>query len=161
MIESKIKNEIQWEIKIRRGKNPIRLFHYDENFKFIKKYESCNEFRKEYFPNDIGTRPLFPKGSKRTKYKYQKLPDGTYISTYRIGREKIIHLERIINSPFCFTKSTNSKMIGIYNLLDEEIAVVKDIHIASLLTGKLTSSIYLSLNNENRIQCHEIYFKYK
>jgi hypothetical protein len=161
MIESKIKNEIQWEIKIRRGKNPIRLFHYDENFKFIKKYESCNEFRKEYFPNDIGTRPLFPKGSKRTKYKYQKLPDGTYISTYRIGREKIIHLERIINSPFCFTKSTNSKMIGIYNLLDEEIAVVKDIHVASLLTGKLTSSIYQSLNNENRTQCHEIYFKYK
>jgi hypothetical protein len=161
MIESKIKNEIQWEIKIRRGKNPIRLFHYDENLKFIKKYESCNEFRKEYFPNDIGIRPLFPKGSKRTKYKYQKLHDGTYISTYRIGREKIKYFERIINSPFCFNKSPNSKMIGIYNLLDEEIAVVKGIHIASLLTGKSISTIFASVNNENRTQCHEIYFKYK
>jgi len=141
------------------GQEKIKLYHYDSNGKFIKEFDCMSDLRKEYFSQDIGKRPLCR--SKRWQlFNYDILPDNTYYSNYRIGRDKLLKLERVVNSSYCVNNTTDNTIVKMYNLLNEEVATFKNIHIASLATKIPQSTIYYSCNEGKGMPKEEIYFKY-
>lgn len=141
------------------GHEKIKLYHYDNNGKFLKEFESISDLRKKYFNKELGKRPLCR--SKRWElFNYDVLPDNTYYSNYRIGREKLLKLERVVNSPYCFNQATDKIEVEMYNLLNEKIALFKNIHIASLVTKLSKTTIYHSCNEGKNMPKGDLYFKY-
>lgn len=141
------------------GREKIKLYHYDNNGKFIKEFDCISDLRKEYFYQDEGKRPLF--NNKKWKlFSYDVLPDNTYYSNYRIGRERLLKLERIANSLYCVNNCTDNTPVKMYNLLHEEVATFKNCYIASLATNINQSSIYHDCNNGKGMPKSEVYFKY-
>lgn len=140
------------------GKEKVKLYHYDKNGKFLKEYESQAELRNKYYSNIKGKRPLFR--TKRSEYNYDILPDGSFYSTYRIGRDKLLQYEKIINSKFVDTLHRDDKIVIVYNILGLEIARFKNMQIASLMTNIRVSHIYKDCIHGKNKQLKELTFKY-
>lgn len=141
------------------GHEKVKLYHYDNNGKFIKEFNCVSDLRKEYFFKDTGKRPLF--NNKKWKlFNYDVLPDNTYYSNYRIGREKLLKLEKIANSLYCVNNCTDNIPVKMYNLLNEEIATFKNAYIASLATNVAQSTVYYDCNKGKGMPKGEFYFKY-
>lgn len=136
------------------GREKIKIFEYSKDGKFLKEYESISELRNKYFSNDRGKRPLIRKN------EYSTLPNGNYISTYRLGRDKIEFLNRRSKSKFINIKKSNS-IIECYNLDNIKIATFVDINIASKLTNIPLTTIYHQLNNGKGTPKKDLIFKYR
>lgn len=114
------------------GLEKINLYQYDKKGKFLQKYNSQQELRNKYYPNDKSKRPLLR--SKRAKFNYDILPDGTFYSNEKIGR-KIVTFEKIINSKFVTNQVQSNIPIDVFNIIGEKIATFQNHYIASLLTN--------------------------
>ena len=137
------------------GHEKIKMYQYDSNGKYMRSYESQSEVRKIYFKHIKGKRPLLHRGNK-----YESLPDGTFISNKRIGRNEILKLERIKNCPLC-RKQIKERPFSAYNLLGNKIGTFYSQGIASKLLGISPKFINHSLNKGKGIlKSNKIIFKF-
>lgn len=160
--EYTINKSMSNSLKKSPGRPKQKIYLYDSEGKFIKKYESTTEFLKENFPDDKGKRPI--KNTRRWKlYNYDVLPNGNFFASYKIGREKLNQYEAIVNSKYCVNLTRTEKVVEAYNMLDEKIAEFKNAYIANLITGRPSSSIIRDCREKkgNKVLQKEIYFKYK
>lgn len=141
------------------GKEKIKIYHYDKNGKFLKEFDSIASLRKTYFSEDKGKRPLLV--NRRSVYNYDILPDGTFYANWRIGRERLLKYEKIINSKYCFNNTTTDKKVAVYNLLGEKIAVCANIYLTSLLTKEPYSTIVHSCEEGKGFTHKELIYKYE
>jgi len=141
------------------GKEKIKIYHYDKSGNYIKTFESLSELRKEYFPHDIGKRPLC-RGIKWNKFKYDTLEDGTHYSNHRIGRDHIRKFEKAYNSNLCMKNDYNRPVI-MYNLLHEPVAVFNNEYIAAETVKIPVNRVQYDCKNSKQQPQKDFYFKYK
>lgn len=141
------------------GKEKIKIYHYDKEGNFIKQFESLVKLREEYFPQDIGKRPLF-NSIKWNKFQYDTLEDGTHYSNYRIGREKLLKFEKMYNSNLCM-KNDFKKPVVMYNLLHEPIATFNNEYIAAEATKIPVNRVQYDCKNCKQRPKKDFYFKYQ
>jgi hypothetical protein len=118
--------------KKKPGRVPIGIRVYNNKGTFIEKFESMSAFRKQYFPEDVGIRPIFTK--KRTIFsnykgkeialKYGVINNEYYVFTETIYRDDVRHLHAVENSPFCVNSKSSDKIVEIYNINNEKIGEV-------------------------------------
>lgn len=148
------------------GKPKQKAYHYDNDGKFIKEYSCMEEIRKEYYSSDKGKRPLFvtnakiPNGTYKVITKdYLKLPDNTFATKERIGREGIRKINKRINNPFI---NNENKYFDILNLDNEVIASFNNIKVAAVLLNKSVSNIHSRLKKQGIIDSSDgLTFKYR
>lgn len=141
------------------GKEKIKIYHYDKSGNYIKTFESLSELRKEYFPHDIGKRPLC-RGVKWNKFKYDTLEDGTHYSNHRIGRDHIRKFEKAYSSNLCM-KNDYNKPVVMYNLLHEPVAVFNNEYIAAETAKIPVNRVQYDCKNSKQQPQKDFYFKYK
>ena len=69
------------------GRPRIKVYQYDKNFKYLRSYESQSEIFNKYFDGK--------KGELFHNKEYRELPDGTFVSDYRIGRAGLNYWSKI------------------------------------------------------------------
>lgn len=129
-----------------RAKQPT--YQYSAEGKFLKKWESQADVRAYYFKSDTSKRPFYY-NSKEGKYnaQYQQLPDGTYISNYKIGRDNLLKQLRVDNCIFC-KHDVREKVIEVFNLLNEKVAEFSSLKVANLLTGVDEATLHSRCKNQ-------------
>jgi hypothetical protein len=144
------------------GRLKIKCYEYNPEGKYLQEYESIQEVRAKYFPDDLGKRPLLETG----KEDYFQLDNENFIANYRIGRDNLRKLEKIRNCLYCSTNNNrDDKEIEVFNLRGELIATFKNAYITSLITKIPSSTLHHRLysrdkskNTQNR---DNLVFKYK
>ena len=107
-----------------RSKTPV--YQYDAEGKYLQTFETRNAVFQKYYDGKKGD--LFPNGV------YKPLPDGTYVTKERIGRDGLLKAIAIENDPLCDEKK--DVPIAFYNRTGKKIAVFSSLHVAAQLTGK-------------------------
>lgn len=89
------------------GKAKVEIFVYNNKGHFIESFDSQTSFRKQYFPEDIGKRPLLiHKERFKSLYKKEDIQirygcnNDLYFFEERVYREDVVFLDRIHNSEF-------------------------------------------------------------
>lgn len=106
------------------GKPKIKQYQYsgaEENYRFLRVYESGTEVFEKYF--DLKKGSLY-----NTNAPYRELPDGTYISSHRIGRDGLKKAIRRYEDPTC-TKRNDDKPIEIFNYFGEKVGEVSNVRV--------------------------------
>lgn len=119
------------------GRPKVKIYQYDADFKYLGSYDTQNEVFEKYFNGK--------KGRLFHNPHYRELPDGTFVSTYRIGREGLLKWVAIQNDVLCRQREDYFP-ICFYNLRGEKIASFSSIRIASELTGISYSTIQVGLD---------------
>ena len=134
------------------GHEKQKLYLYNADGAFNKEYESKASFLRDCFPNDKSKRPLFrEQNGFRSKNNYEKLFNGNFIASWKIGRENIRKFETIANCPFC-QKQNKDKVIIVYNMLNEEIAKFKNLDTATRLSGIDRCTIHSQCNRSKNVK---------
>lgn len=134
------------------GKPRLKIYQYDSKGKYLREYESQSDVFNKYFDGK--------KGDLFHNKEYRELPDGTYVSNYRIGRKGIQYWKRIYECPYCITYSTD-KPFSVYNHLGKKIATFSSIRLFTELTGIDASTVTVSLNRGGKSTAHNgLYYKY-
>lgn len=137
------------------GRKKVKMYQYDSNGKYMRSYESQSEVREIYFKHIKGKRPLLHRSNR-----YELLPDGTFISNERIGRDEILRLEKVKNCPFC-RKQILEKSFSVYNLLGNKIGTFYSQGNASKLLNIKPDIINYRLNHGKEIpKIDNLIFKY-
>lgn len=122
------------------GRPRLKIYQYDKDFKYMRSYESQVEIFNKYYDGKKGE--LF-----RNK-EYKELPDGTYVATYRIGRDGLKYWSKIYNSVYC-SKNITDKPFSAYNYLGEKVATFANVRVYSAITNQNSNIIQCRLH-ENR-----------
>lgn len=144
------------------GRAKIKCYEYNSEGKYLQEYESQQEVRNKYFSSDIGKRPLLKSGIE----DYFKLQNGNFIANYRIGRDKLIKLERIKNCIYCNDSGNiKNQEVEVYNLKNELIATFKNSHFTSVMLKIDLSTLHSRVNSISNIRNtpnkDNLEFKYK
>lgn len=140
-----------------------KVYLYANDGKYLRQYNSRSEFLKDYFPDDIGKRPLFvsERVNDRPSFGYELLPDNTFICKSRLGKEFLRKHEYIVNSIFC-NNIKNSKPVECFNLAGEKIAEFLNTRVLENLTKISRHRVYHSCStNHKKVTKNELLFKYK
>ena len=108
-----------------RIKQPVYVYSHEG--KYIEMFYNTDASRKKYFPNDLFKRPIFnwwANHLKLGKVEYF-INDNIIALKDRIGKDNIIQVIAIHNSPFC-KKSDEYKPVEVFNLQFEKIAEFKN-----------------------------------
>ena len=143
------------------GREKIKCYEYDLQGKYIREYESIQEVRDKFYPNDKGKRPII-----FNKEGYFKIENYGFIANHKIGRDTLRINERIKNSKYCNYKSLDDeKEIEIYNLKGEKIAEFKNLYLISILTNIPKNTIISQINDSckkrQKLPKGELIFKIK
>ena len=114
------------------GRPKVKVYQYNNIGEYMREYETMSEVFNKYFDGK--------KGDLFHGKEYRELPDGTFVSYYRIGREGLRQQRRIDENKYCFDQATH-KPFSIYNLKGEKISSFKSVYHASLLTGMFHTAI--------------------
>ena len=140
------------------------VYEYDFNGKYLRKWNSENDFRKHYYTDDIGKRPLFVDDVKGIYYHITH--NDTIALAERPGRDFILFMLRVHNSELCNFKNTESSSMPIlmFNLRDEQLAEFSNLRIAEFLLNIPRETIYSQLSRGNKKTNGlkgDYYFQYK
>ena len=140
-----------------REKQPIYV--YDLKGKFLQKYESVNECKTKLLKKDKNY-PIFRSEkrclgleTKRAAHNYAKV-DNYFICKERLGRNKLLKLEKTVNSQFLDKKLLVNKPVIMCNLNGDTLAEFKN----KKLAGKILN---LNIRIGNKTPKKDFYFKYK
>lgn len=131
------------------GRVKQKVYQYDIKGKFIQEFESEAEAARKYYGDK---RPLFQIKN------YHLTSSVDILVKERIGRSAIKILFRKINSPFITSAAT--KPVECLNLNNEIIAVYKNAHLASLLSGIDRTTIDHQLKTGKSTN-KDLFFRYK
>jgi len=155
------------------GKKPIEVFVYNTDGSYICKFDNMAEFRKVYYPNDIGKRPLF--NNKELGIKYHYIPEcEVIVYPERVGRDTTKQLLAIHNSEYCKQEDNfeDRKPVQVFNLKNELIAEFKTLRLLTKMMPHISHSVVarklvFDENHEDRVYKAKkftslgLFFKYK
>ncbi|MGH1520568.1 hypothetical protein [Chryseobacterium sp. JK1] len=146
------------------GRPNKNVFEYDFNGKYLRKWTSENDFRKHYYTEDKGNRPLFVDDIKGIYYHITH--NDTIALIERPGRDFILYMLRVHNSELCNFKKNEGyyKPIQMFNLKDELLAEFSSLRIAEYLLKISRVSISNQLkrgDRKTRGLTGDYYFQYK
>lgn len=136
-----------------RPKQPV--YQYSSEGAFLKKWECQSDVRRKYFKKDNGKRPLF----QDLKTPYRELPGGTYIASFRIGRDALMKAIKLRNCPFC-RQNKKSRSFSVYNMLGKKVAGFASITIAENMTGKDRATLLSRLKSSTQYNSDNLTYKY-
>lgn len=125
------------------GKEKQPQYQYDtkeNDYKYLRKFDSLSEVFKVFGKT---------KGNFYEGREYRVMENGTIVSNYRIGRDKLRKLERIRNCKLCTKNEPNSKEIEVFNLRGEKVAEFKSLTHAELISGVSSTTIYSQCKNKS------------
>ncbi len=116
-----------------RPKEKVHIYSLD--CAYIRTFDCINDFRKHYWPEDIGKRPLFLK--KENGCEYEIIDEAEIIALKcRPGREAIRLIIAIDSSEYCKPQdSNNPKPVQVYNLRGDLLAEFASQRLAGLLSN--------------------------
>lgn len=146
------------------GRPKKEIFEYDFKGKYLRKWEAENDFRKNYYTEDIGKRPLFVDNVKGVDYHITH--NNTIALTERPGREFIKLIIKIHNSDLCNFKNNegSKKPVQMFNLKDELLAEFSSLRVAEYLLKIPVGTIRAQLNRKTKKTkslVGDYYFEYK
>lgn len=127
------------------GKKTRPVYHYDtaENgHKYLGQFVSAAEVLKMYFDRKVGA--LVHAG-----WRYRKLPDGTYVSFERIGRNGLIKATREQTDP-TIIKRNGDREIELVNGKGEVVGVLANVRILESILSDEQSGIKSSLYDNRK-----------
>ena len=129
------------------GRPKQKVYVYDFDCKYIRTFDCVNDFRKHYWPMDIGKRPLFLKEEEGCQYEVIEEAEIIALKT-RPGREKIRLILAIDSSEYCKAQDLNEdcKPVQVFNLRGDLIAEFATQRLACLLSGVNSIRISNQLN---------------
>lgn len=140
-----------------REKQPI--YAYNLKGKFLQKYESLSDCKTKLLKKDKNY-PIFRREkrclgleTKRAAHNYAKI-DNYFICKERLGREKLLKLEKTVNSQFLDKKLIFDKPIVMCNLNGDILAEFKNKKLASKILN-------LKIHIGSKTPKKDFYFKYK
>lgn len=140
------------------------VFEYNLEGKYIRRWNSENDFRNNYYSDDLGKRPIFVDEIKG--FKYHITHNETIALLERPGRDFIKLMVRIYKSDLCnfYENKGSEKPIQMFNLKDELLAEFGSIVIAEKLTNIPRETIGSQLkrgNKKTKGLTGDFYFEYK
>lgn len=151
------------------GRDPLKVYVYDEKGSYICMFDSMVEFRKVYYPNDIGKRPLFKHEEFDIKYHYMEDLELIAVTNRAAGRDLLKRIIAVHNSEYCKKEDENSdkRPILVYNLKNECIAEFKNLrilhklmpHIHLTTVSRQLNSTTLNPKSHNEIGLFFVYKK--
>jgi len=149
------------------GRPNQKVHIYSLDCAYIISFDCINDFRKHYWPEDIGKRPLFLK--KENGCEYEIIDEAEIIALKcRPGREAIRLILAIDSSEYCKAQDQDDdyKPIEVYNLRGDLIAEFKTQRLAGLLCSVPLVRISQQLTRKPSIKNKQVYpggliFKYK
>jgi hypothetical protein len=122
------------------GKSKIKLHVYYGDGSYKESFDSISEFRADYYPNDIGKRPILTYNEKGVNYHYSKEGDW-FVTDCRPGREAIKHIIAIHESEYCkLQDNVDNKPVRVFNLRGDLIAEFKSVRLCGLMVPSLANS---------------------
>lgn len=118
------------------GRPKRRIYQYSNDYKYMRFYETQMEVFNKYYDGK--------KGDLFQNKNYKELPDGTYVSWYKIGRVGLKYHIRRDNCPF-ITKNKTDRPFAAFNMDGEKVARFENIRVFKALTGGRASEVYNSL----------------
>lgn len=129
------------------GKPAIELYHYDtkENgYRYLGKFISQVEVFKMYYDGKKGR--LF-----NSNPEYRELPDGTYVTKERAGRNILPNLIRKYTDPLNWKKD-GDKVIELFNDLGEKIGELANHRVLEALTNCSSQTLKFHLVSTSNIK---------
>lgn len=104
------------------GRPRIKVHVYDFDCKYIRTFDCINDFRKHYYQDDIGKRPLFQE--QELGHNYQVIEEAELIAlTSRPGREPIRLILAIHFSEYCAKQDQGiNQAIQVFNMRGDLLA---------------------------------------
>ena len=130
---------------VKGGRKTRPVYHYDtaENgYKYLGQFSGVREVFKMYFDGKVGR--LVHIG-----WKYRKLPDGTYVSFERIGRDGLIKAIREQTDP-TIVKRNGDREIELVNGKGEVVGVLANVRILESILSDEQSGIKSSLYDNRK-----------
>lgn len=147
------------------GRNPNKVYVYDEEGKYICMFESMVEFRKVYYPEDVGKRPLFTHEELGVKYHYMEDIQLIAVTDRSVGRDNLKKIMAIHNSEYCKKQDhVDTKTVQVFNIKNELIAEFKNQRLLTKMMPHINeSTVSRQLNNKNVKSYNKLglLFKYK
>lgn len=146
------------------GRAKIKVFEYDLEGKYLRKWDSENDFRNNYYSSDLGKRPIFEK--EVNGFKYHITYNDTIALRERPGRDFIKFIIRVDKSKFCNMRNNESseKPIRMFNLKNELIAEFSSLRLCELLLNIPRATIVSQLSRglkKTKGLTGDYYFEYK
>lgn len=146
------------------GRTKIKVFEYNLEGKYLRKWDSESEFRSNYYSSDSGKRPIFEKELKG--FKYHITHNDTIALKERPGRDFIRFIIRVDKSKFCNMRNNQGaeKPIVMFNLKDEAIAEFSSLRLCELLLNIPRETIVSQLSRgfkKTKGLTGDFYFEYK
>lgn len=132
------------------GRPKEKVHIYDLDCKYIRTFDCINDFRKHYWPEDIGKRPLFIK--QELGHDYQVIEEAEIIALKtRPGREAIRLILAIENSEYCKKQDQEDNIpVQVFNLRGDLIAEFASQRLVSKMMAISPIRVSNHLNNSKR-----------
>lgn len=118
------------------GRPKLKMYQYSSEGLYMRSYETQMEIFDKYYDGK--------KGELFMNKQYRELPDGTYVSWYRIGQKGLQRQIRIDNDIYC-KHYKDDRPLSVYNILGEKIASFNSIRTCANMTGIRYSNIHTAL----------------
>lgn len=127
----------------------------ESGHKYLRSYESASEVFEKYYDGKKGELYI---GNK----PYKELPDGTFVSYYRIGRQGLHESIRNNTDPTIY-KRNDDKPVLIYNGLGELVGEVANIRILEAITETNRNAINSTMfyTKKNKTNFGNLRYEYK
>jgi hypothetical protein len=145
------------------GRQKIKVHLYDDNGAYLRSFETIEDFRESYYPNDIGKRPIFTHSEFGMDYHYIKNLNLIALKE-RPGREMIRKIVAIHRSPYCRKQDLVANPIELINLRGDVIAEFKTQNLLLKLMPELCQSTvtqHLKYNMTKKINSLGFHVRYK
>lgn len=144
------------------GRRPIKVYTYTLKGKYLNTYESVQEYRKIYYPEDVSKRPCFVKKVKNIPYEIS----GDKISFQeRPGKDMIRFIVAVDSSEYCKgSDETDNRVIEVYNHLGVKMAEFRNQRLLTKMMPHISQgTLSRQLNSSKKVSLKVIglYFKYK
>jgi hypothetical protein len=156
------------------GRPKQSLFVYNLDGTYREAFYSKNDFRRQYFPDDKGPRPILCNSERLTTKRLNNelitysVHKDFIIFDQRVYRDDIVFLLEIHFSEFC-KKSDKVEEIEVLNIKQEVIATVKNFRLLSKLFPHISmGTMHSQLNNPPSLKSNTksysksgLFFRYK
>ena len=141
------------------GRQPIPVYQYTAEGKYMTEWACMADVRRHYYNKQEGKKPFFQDAKGGYTAKYNELPDGTYRTKSRIGREGLLKLLKWDKGICCKDCAEEKKVVEIYNLKGKKVANFRNPYVASQLLQISAGNI--DRRCQNKYTHGDLIFKYK
>ena len=116
------------------GREPIKIFEYDRDGKYIRTFQNMTLCRDFHFSDIDGKIPILR--FKRVGIEYGLTKDGNYLVKERLGKQRIKYLRRLHESEYCTDLITRRyRIIQVFNLEGVLLIEARNLNVLVKLTN--------------------------